>query len=343
MFHAHSPDEVKSRPENNGVGASSKVVVAVRAAVGEALAARPQSAPLLLAVSGGPDSMTLLDAVHAVAPTWIAGVACFDHRSGGHSAAGVELVRRATLARGLPLSAGAATAEMHGASEAEWRAARWRFLREVAKQSTAGAVATGHSWDDQAETVCMRILRGAGARGLAALAAPGPVIRPLLAVSRATIERYVAARALEVLRDPSNHDRRALRTRVRLDLLPALERCQPGFRAELVALGARAARWRSAVEAWVQTIALHEAGPSELLVAEAELAEVGAGGLAVLWPALLARMGVVADRRGTDRLTRFTSTSVSGQEIQLAGGVRVRRRHGAFVVSVNRPMDDPTP
>jgi tRNA(Ile)-lysidine synthase len=270
-------------------------------------------------------------------------VATFDHRSGAHGERAVAVVRAVADMHGLACEVGRADEPLPGASEAAWRAARWRFLRHAASRAGASVVVTGHTWDDQVETVCMRILRGAGARGLAALAADTGVARPLLEVRRDDTAAYARACALPVVEDPTNTDRRSLRARVRFDLLPALERVRPGFREALWAIGADAAGWRASAEAWAGTIAVRRVSPSELAVSVAEVCRLSPAELAVLWPALLGRHGIVLDRRGTERLAGFTTGGVSGQEIQLAGGIRVHRTRASLVVSADRPRDDAEP
>ncbi|MFL5620569.1 MAG: ATP-binding protein, partial [Gemmatimonadaceae bacterium] len=144
-------------------------------------AARTSDRPLLLAVSGGLDSMTLLDAMAASAPERVAAVASFDHASGPHSARSVAHVRSEARRRGFRVVTGRmpAHADRSNGVEAMWRSARHRFLSEAA--AACGArVATAHTRDDQIETVLLRAMRGASARGLAGLAAPGPIARPFL-------------------------------------------------------------------------------------------------------------------------------------------------------------------
>ncbi|MGB0061719.1 tRNA lysidine(34) synthetase TilS [Candidatus Binatus sp.] len=119
------------------------------------------------------------------------------------------------------------------------RDARREFLLRVADQVQADFVALGHHRDDQAETVLMRLMRGAGAAGMAAMAerGPGRLIRPMLAVSRAEIREYLDARAIPFVEDSSNASRDILRNRIRADLLPMLEReYAPGFSGRLVEL-----------------------------------------------------------------------------------------------------------
>src|SRR5690348_9755078 len=132
--------------------------------------------PLALAVSGGCDSMVLLHAISralaAVDPTTGARrdtrVLTFDHGTGAHATAAADLVAREAARLGLDVRVGRGV--LRDASEAAWRAARWRFLRDAAPKGAV--IATAHTRDDQLETVVMRVMRDAGARGLAGLAAP---------------------------------------------------------------------------------------------------------------------------------------------------------------------------
>ncbi|HEY0996681.1 MAG TPA: tRNA lysidine(34) synthetase TilS, partial [Gemmatimonadaceae bacterium] len=211
--------------------------------------------------------------------------------------------------------------------------ARWRFLREAlgTMQRAAGLpalrIATAHTRDDQVETVLMRALRGAGARGLAGLAADSPVARPLLGVSRAEVRAHADARSLAWVDDPSNDDRAFLRNRVRHEILPALVRHRPALPGELDALGERAAAWRREMDA----LALRAAPPLEppgagwARVAAADLAGYDSAGLAILWSAIAWRAGLALDRRGTRRLAEFTMNGRGDAVAHLAGGWEVAR------------------
>jgi tRNA(Ile)-lysidine synthase len=289
---------------------------------------------IVLAVSGGADSMVLLDAaarLPGAATRFV--VATFDHGTGPWAREAAAFVAAEARRRGIPVVVGRTNEELRG--EAAWRGARWRFLREVARRERA-RVATAHTRDDQVETVLMRLLRGAGPRGLAALAAPSPVLRPLLALRRSTLRRWAVRHQVSWRDDPSNVDPRHLRNRLRRDLLPALRRVWPGAERELVSLGRRAARWRRDVElvvdrlgvtrttegASVATTALHGYSPQEL---------------AVLWPAIAARAGVRLDRRGTQRLVEFTSSGMRLARIPLAGGGDVVCLRDRFIVRRRAP------
>jgi tRNA(Ile)-lysidine synthase len=127
-----------------------------------------------------------------------------------------------------------------GGIEAAARRERYAFLREVRRRHRAAAIAVAHTRDDQAETVLLRLLRGAGGLGLAAMRAHArDIIRPLLGASRKQVLRHLEARGLAWREDASNSDRAFLRNRVRWELLPYLEaRFNPRVR-EVLATTAR--------------------------------------------------------------------------------------------------------
>ena len=304
------------------------VVARVRRAVSAAAAPHPR---IVLAVSGGADSSVLLDAAAAVAREHIVVVATFDHRTGDWGAEAVRAVAARCDALRLPFAAGRASGSLAGAGEAVWRRERWRFLREVARRHGA-RVATAHTRDDQVETVFLRALRDAGARGLAGLLAESDVLRPMLGLTRADVERYVGARGLAIAHDPSNRSRAHLRNRARLDLIPLLSQARPEFAAELLAIGARAGAWRRQLDELVDGLGYARRDASALVVAPDALTRYDAEVLSILWPAIAARAGVALDWRGTRRLAEFTRRSVPGQRMPLSGGFEVVRRRDAFAL-----------
>ena len=238
--------------------------------------ARDSDVPLLLAVSGGLDSMVLLDAFATVAPSRIAAVATFDHGTGAHATRAVRLVKREARRRGLTVVTGRLSEQHSGSGrgglEAMWREARHRFLANAARVRGARVV-TAHTRDDQIETVLMRELRGSGARGLAGQAAASAIARPFLELRRSTLEAYARGRGVSWSEDPSNASREFLRNRVRHDLLPALRRVDPSIDDTLWELGVRAARWRAEVEALVDArLPFRQPDRATLVVAQAELA-----------------------------------------------------------------------
>lgn len=274
--------------------------------------------------------MVLLHAALATLPRGDVTVATFDHGTGPSASAAAALVVRTARAAGVQCISGSSAISAEAANtEADWRRARWHFLSAAARR-TGARVATGHSLDDHVETVFMRALRGAGPRGLAGLYASSAVARPLLDFTRAHIQAYASECDITFMIDPSNSDRRHLRNRVRLDLLPAIEASRPGFMCELLKIGRQAADWRARTEAVALTFPMMTDNAGMYSFQRAPLRGHSLDALRVLWPPLAARAGVIMDRRGTDRLAQFTIEGETGQTIQLAGGIAVSMSRAAI-------------
>ena len=300
-----------------------------------------RSANIVLAVSGGCDSMVLMHAVALALKDDRASrvsVATFDHGTGTHSVQAAELVLAESEKLGLEVKVG--RAKLANATEAQWRQARWQFLRSVARNAV---IATAHTRDDELETVVMRALRAAGARGLAAIRAPSVgIVRPFIDISRAEIRAYANARGVSFVEDPSNASRAYLRNRVRLDLLPAIAALRPRFGDEMLALSRRAADWRASVDEISARFVSGVAEDGGLRVARDGLASYDSPALCVLWPAIAARAGVTLDRRGIQRLAQFTTSGAPGAQIQLSGGVEVYRHRDSFLIrrTASAPRSD---
>ncbi|HLB65843.1 MAG TPA: tRNA lysidine(34) synthetase TilS [Anaerolineales bacterium] len=203
---------------------------------------------VVAAVSGGADSLCLLDCLHRLGFPVV--VAHLNHRLREGSEADAEYTLRIAQQYGLPVVVASedvrALARGRSLEEAA-RVARYRFLARVAREHRARAVATGHTSDDQAETVLLHLLRGAGPLGLRGMLpstdlstwigmAAGPrlaLIRPLLDISHEQTLAHCAHRGLEPRLDPTNTDPAFLRNRIRLELLPALETYNPAIRRVL--------------------------------------------------------------------------------------------------------------
>jgi tRNA(Ile)-lysidine synthase len=316
-----------SPAETGAAGRTEAADAVVEAPVARTLGAAGR---VVLAVSGGRDSMALLRAVVNVMRSSLAAVATFDHGTGASATAAVDLVSTVCRAYDVPCTTDRAPAGTPP-TEAAWRLARWRFLRAAAARHGARVV-TAHTRDDQLETLVIRILRHAGARGLAGLDADGGVVRPWLEVHRAAVSDYAARHGVTYVDDPSNQSRAFLRNRVRLDLLPALLRARPALGAELLGVGECAARWRRDVERHVAVAHPVRLETDGLSIAASELARYDEAALAIVWPVLAARMGLALDRRGMARLAEFTLRGRVGGEIQLSGGVAVQRSAFSFVL-----------
>jgi tRNA(Ile)-lysidine synthase len=198
----------------------------VRASVARALASLDAQARVGVALSGGADSMALADAAIAVAGPQRVVLLHVDHQLRGAAASADDagLVTAFARAAATPVRVIAVDVARDAASlEAAARRARYDALDRAADELDLAVVLTAHTARDQAETVLMRILRGTGPAGLTGIRPRrGRYLRPLLATSRATIEAYVAARALAIADDPSNDDLRFFRNRVRARILPAI-------------------------------------------------------------------------------------------------------------------------
>jgi tRNA(Ile)-lysidine synthase len=273
----------------------------------------------ILAVSGGVDSMVLLDAALAVWPVGSFRVATFDHGTGPHSVAASDLVESTALSRGVSVMLGRSASPTQP-SEASWREARLAFLHAAALEHRA-VLYTAHIRDDQVETVLFRALRGAGAR-------------PLLAFSRAEVVRYARAADVQWVDDPTNESPSFARNRLRGDILPALRRQTPVIDDTLLDIGERAAKWRDDLDGVIDRVIDFDADAveRELDVSVESLRPYDLEALGIIWPALLARIGIAADRRGTRRLVEFTKKGSTSQRIQLSGGWAVFRRREAFEV-----------
>ncbi|GIW39708.1 MAG: tRNA(Ile)-lysidine synthase [Candidatus Binatia bacterium] len=212
---------------------------------------------VLAAVSGGPDSLALLVALVELAPMLglRVGAAHFQHGLRGEESEEDERFVRSVAERlGVPFRAGRWRERREGSRanlEEEARKARYSFLLETARSDGWTRVATGHTLDDQAETVLLRILRGTGIRGLAGIqpVRPDGVVRPLLEVRRQEVDDFLRKRGLVPRSDSSNRDPSRPRNRLRHELLPFLATFQPRV-AERLALLAEAARGEAELEDW---------------------------------------------------------------------------------------------
>ena len=194
---------------------------------------------LLLALSGGSDSMALLHVLSLLAKKsgFLLNAHGVDH--GLRPAAALELDRAEARcsALGVPFSRTVLALSQGGNLQARAREARRSALLATATSLRADLIATAHHADDRAETVLLRLLRGAGPTGLAVLPPRSGVwVRPQGRARKADILAHLARHQLEFAQDPSNLEPRFLRTRVRGELLPLLEQLSPQIVAHLCAL-----------------------------------------------------------------------------------------------------------
>jgi tRNA(Ile)-lysidine synthase len=179
---------------------------------------------VLIAVSGGSDSMALLEILALVARerSLTLHVACIDHAMRAEAAAEQELVRQAALR--CDASFDLEKIDPGRGDEDTMRRQRRQALGRLAEQRGCRLVFLGHNRDDQIETIVFRFLRGAGLGGLAGMKAVRlPFVRPLLGISRSELRELLAARDVEWAEDASNESLRYARGRLRCTVLPAIE------------------------------------------------------------------------------------------------------------------------
>lgn len=197
---------------------------------------------IVVGVSGGPDSLCVLDVLDRIGHEII--VAHFNHKLRSSADDEAQLVRRIAEERGVQfiLGEGEVSRRVEKGSESIEEAARnerYQFLFTKAKHLGAQAVVVGHNADDQVETVLMHLLRGAGMAGLSGMrfrtlpnawSAEMPLLRPLLSTWRAEILEYCQERRLNPIFDTSNEDTTLYRNRLRHELIPYLETYNPAVR-----------------------------------------------------------------------------------------------------------------
>jgi tRNA(Ile)-lysidine synthase len=193
--------------------------------------ASTRGARLLLAVSGGIDSMTLLRATHELSEELALGVevACVDHGLRSEAAQEADLVERACRAVGWRVHRLKASIHHGPGLEARAREARYQVLERTRLECQAAWLVTAHSASDQAETVLMRLARGASSRGARGILEwRGALLRPMLRCPRSLIAAAADQWSVSYAQDPMNEDPRFFRTRVRANVLPVLEAASPG-------------------------------------------------------------------------------------------------------------------
>jgi tRNA(Ile)-lysidine synthase len=281
--------------------------------------------PALVAVSGGLDSLVLLDLLHGSESAHRElVVAHADHGIQPESAAVAERVAAFAAALGLRcevqrLELGA------GAGETSAREARYRWLFALRARLHASLVFTAHHADDQAETVLMRALQGSGLAGLSGIPAiSGALVRPLLGFRRSDLAHYARERSLPVWMDPANSDPTHLRSWVRCDLLPAIRKRLPEVDHRLRRLGTEATRERAALDAVLDLLPGLDprVEPGGISVAAAPLAAYDSTLAQTLIIAAARRAGFPMGSRRAARVRLLALAGASGREVVLGGGWR---------------------
>lgn len=306
------------------MGGPHPAVAAVRAAVRAGLADLPPGSGLLVALSGGADSLALLAATLFERPG-DAGAVVVDH--GWRPDSGRVARQVAARARELGARYAQVCRAAPSTGEAAARAARYAELDAAAARHGAAAVLLGHTRDDQAETVLLGLARGSGARSLAGMPrVRGLLRRPLLDLPRATTRAACAAAGLVVVEDPSNADPRHARARVRHRVLPVLEaELGPGVAAALARSAALLRDDADLLEAQARAVLAELGG------------ELSCAALADLPPALRRRVLRAATPARTfahvAALERLVTQWRGQGPVGLPGGVTAERRRGRILLT----------
>ncbi|MEK7830602.1 MAG: tRNA lysidine(34) synthetase TilS [Acidobacteriota bacterium] len=309
-----------------------------------------ESSSLVVAVSGGADSISLLDACVRLSGRDKLPVKIFaahlNHQLRGEESDGDEaFVRRLAVELGIEcLIERIAVADFAKAEkrnlEATARRLRYEFLARAAESFRAEFVCTAHTLDDQAETILMRLLRGTGADGMRGIRLASPLgenaklIRPMLAVTRAEVLEHCARYNLEFRRDSSNLSSELTRNRIRQELIPLLQSFNQRSNETLI----RFAELVADDDDYLRQIAL-------AALAEARIGDgLNAKFLKKLHPAIQRRVLRLWLEELRGSLLRIEAVHISaleslilreegGRTIELPGGWQVRRKSGVLEIT----------
>jgi len=321
--------------------ASSRVFALFRQEVSDCKLIEPGD-HILLAYSGGPDSTCLLSLLQALREEipFSVSLAHLNHGLRASAAADEAFVRQMAQRFCLPLVIRRVKVRSYARRhrlnlEEAGRQLRYTFLEETRQKLRATKIATGHTMDDQAETFLLRLFRGSGPRGLAGIypQTERKVIRPLLGLRRHQVETYLKEIGLPFCLDESNLDRRYRRNRLRLELIPFLEK---NFDPKVVDHLARAANILRAEEDFLNQIEEEEG--ARVIRQEGEAVLLDTQALSQLHLALARRLvrRYLAKLRGDLREVNFAEVEAirrlePGQEIHLRRRIKLIK-FGSYII-----------
>ncbi len=299
-------------------------------------------AKLVVAVSGGPDSVAALLLLHELGNAHgfeVVG-AHFDHQLRPDSAADKEFVTDLCERLGVPCMTGEgdvrlAAREMRMGVEETARRLRYQFLAFAAQRQGAAAVATGHTSDDLVETVLHHILRGSGVRGMRGMLPsaplPGmpslPLIRPLLTLARDDTVAVCEAAGVDYRRDPTNAEVEATRNRIRHAVLPQLREENPAIDTAILGLAESARELFRSVEASADRVQPRDRVPGAVVFDLAAVRELGGEARLLLLEREAAFLKVEVDANRT-RLRNLDSVLAGGGGRVAFGGLAIEASAG---------------
>lgn len=316
-------------------------VSAVRSAVRHWLEKYEAGDTVVVAVSGGADSLALAFALNTEAKKLaitVVGVTV-DHQLQPQSSVQAERVMNQLVQMGISCFVKKVDVDLKDGLEASARKVRYEAINEVAQQENAVAVFLGHTKDDQAETVLLGLARGSGTRSLSGMAHHnGIYVRPLLEITRTQTEEFCNAQGLIFWNDPHNVDLQFARVRVRNEVLPLLEKSiGPGISDALARTAHLLRDDADALDHWAQREAIH----LDLSDLECQhLEDLPRAIRTRILRAAIYEAGAPTGSLSADHVSAVEAlvTAWRGQgALSLPGGVKVERISGRLSLSTHRP------
>ncbi len=280
----------------------------------------PKGSRIWAAVSGGSDSMALLRLLLQFRNymKWDVSVLHIDHGARSDSADAAAFVEEFAVRLELSFQLRKISPPESGSLEAYFSRKREAIYNDIAEGSDL--VATGHTASDRAETLILRLLEGSGLRGLGGMDyfGRGPVIRPLLDLSRHDLQGYLSTIDQGWIEDPSNTEDTFLRNRIRHTIMPVLESLSPGYSYALSRSSANLSQWRDLVDDMIET-SIEELVSGDKFSIKRYLNYPRAVRLGVLWVLSGRPRGVREEIEKTDR---WLADTKSGFHL-LPGGLRI--------------------
>jgi tRNA(Ile)-lysidine synthase len=316
-------------------------VPAVRNAVRAWLDKYEAGDKVLVAVSGGADSLALAHALSIESKEFaitVIGVT-IDHQLQEHSEIQADKVKGQLATFGVDCLIKKVNVDLKNGLEASARTARYKALTEVAEQVNAVAIFLGHTRDDQAETVLLGLARGSGTRSLSGMAHhSGLYVRPLLEVTRIQSEAYCAQMQLQYWNDPHNQNSEFSRVRVRNEVLPLLEKTiGPGIAQALTRSAQLLRDDADALDHWARREEIH------LDLSDLDCAHLETLPRAIRTRVLRAAIYAAGAPAGMVSMEHVSAVEAlisawSGQSaLNLPGGVKVERISGRLSLLQHRP------
>jgi tRNA(Ile)-lysidine synthase len=304
--------------------------------------------PVVVGVSGGSDSMALLHLLAGFAaelPLELTALYVDHGLRPAETGAEAELVRDAAARLGaafalVKVDVGAAARRQKKSLEHMARDLRYQAFEQVAARSRATRIAVAHTADDQAEEIIIRLLRGAGRGGLAGmrLLRDNRIVRPLLTTPKAEVLAYLGDNRIPFLEDSSNRDRRFLRNQVRLEILPFLERYNPGVRHTLRRSAAILQDEEDLLAAesercWQQLamVTRNEEGLPEVSIEVAPFVALHPALQRRVAERLLLTMEARPDSRQIEHFLTLAAEGQGNSQLHFGGGLRVSKQQGRLL------------